>query len=51
MTDRSRPTWIPCAGAPADTVDRLYAGSLDGVVMKGLLSEEECTKCMTAVAA
>jgi hypothetical protein len=51
MTDRSSPTWIPCAGAPADTVDRLYAGSLDGVVIKGLLSEEECTKCMTAVAA
>lgn len=51
MTDRSSPAWIPCHGAPADSVDRLYAGSLDGVVMKGLLSEEECARCMSAVAA
>lgn len=51
MTERSSATWIADDAAPADTVDRLYAGSLDGVVLKGLLSAEECARCMTAVAA
>lgn len=51
MSSRLSLAWLTDDQAPNDTVDRLYAGRLGGVVLKGLLTRDECAECMASVAA
>ena len=51
MDTTGRAPWLTDERAPADAVGQLYRGRLDGIILKQLLTPDECATCMAAVVA